>query len=156
MKTAVKVLIAVVVILIIGGAGLLMLDVDLPQLLGGAVESDVPEYSDTVDLETRSQNTNLVAALMSAGIDDSFVDIDGDRVYVAYALPDGYDADTTQRFVIGAAANASPDSGKIVVTQYEGETANTIWTVQMNDFKSYMLDEITGEALDSKIEKQEL
>jgi hypothetical protein len=94
--------------------------------------------------------------LVSAGFEDAFVDIDEERVYVAYSLPEGYEADTAQRFVIGAAADAAFDVGQIIVTQYEGETPVTAWTVNLEDFKAFMNDELSGEELDAKIVKEAL
>ncbi len=114
------------------------------------------EYSDPVSVEERSQNTGLMAALFSGGINDSLVDIDAERTYVAYALPGGTDADTMQRFVVGAAANAAPDTGKIVALQYVNDIPSVVWTVQLADFKAFMRGEITESQLDAKIEKKAL
>jgi hypothetical protein len=114
------------------------------------------EYTDPVNPDFKSQNTNLFAALYAGGIEDPFVDVDAERAYVAYELPSGADSDTMQRFAVGAAANAAPDVGKIVVVQYVGGTPSVSWTVQMSDFKEFMNAKITGEMLESRIEKKTL
>lgn len=124
-------------------------------------------YEDPVSAEHRSQNANLVAALFSGGIEDPFVDVDDERVYVAYALPDhAYDnatgvlnatvADQVQRFVVGASANAAPDVTEIVVTQYDGTDPLVVWVVQMEDFKAFVNTEIDLDEFEARIERTDL
>lgn len=113
-------------------------------------------YSDEVSQQIRSQNANLLGALYSGGIVDPFVDIDDERVYVAYDLPDGQDSDIMQRFAIGASADAAPTVKKIVISQYQASKAKLIWSLSMADFKSFMNAQFTGDQLDAKIEKTAL
>ncbi len=112
------------------------------------------DYIEKVTLEERSDNTNLYATLLGAGIQDPFTDVNDQRVYVAYELPQGSDSDTMQRFVLGAAADADPNTQQIIVTEYVNDQPKTTWTVNMNDFKAFMNKQITEEQLDVKIQKQ--
>ena len=146
--------VVVVVILVIAAAFMLM-----PQPTGPGTEptaEDIPAYTEEVDLDSRAVNTNLYASLVSAGFEDPFVDVTAERAYVAYDLPEGMEADMAQRFVIGAAADAAFDVEQVIVTQYEGEAPVTVWTVNMEDFKAFMMDELSGEELDAKIVKEAL
>ncbi len=115
------------------------------------------DYKDEVSLQTRSQNTQIVAALMSGGINDSFADVTEERAYVAYELPDGYNVTQTQRFVVGIAASAILDTSKeIVVLQYVNSTPKLAWTVQMSDFKTFVRGELTIDQLEGKIKQEHL
>lgn len=115
------------------------------------------DYKDEVSLQTRSQNTQIVAALMSGGINDSFADVTEERAYVAYELPDGYNVTQTQRFVVGVAASAILDtSNEIVVLQYINSTPKLAWTVQMSDFKTFVRGELTIDQLEGKIKQEHL
>ena len=154
MKPVVPIVAAVVVIAIIAVAAFMLMQPAAPGVSVG--DEDVPEYYDAVDLDTRALNTNLYTALASAGFEDPFVDVTEERVYVAYSLPEGMEADIAQRFVIGAAADTAFDVPQIIVTQYEGDTPITVWTVQMDDFKAFMNDQLSGEELDAKIVKEAL
>jgi hypothetical protein len=144
----------VVAVIIIAAAAFLLMQPPATGPEGGA--DDIPDYTEEVDLETRALNTNLYASLVSAGFEDPFVDIDLERAYVAYDLPEGFEAEMAQRFVIGAAADAAFDVQQIIVAQYEDEVAQTVWTVEMDDFKAFMMDELSGEELDAKIVKEAL
>ena len=142
-KFPLKLAIIGAVILLIAGAAFILLS-----------SPSVSEYKDEISVAERSQNTNLAAALLSGGINDSLVDVTSERVYVGYGLPSGFDQDTTQRFVIGAAADASPESAKIVALQYLDGTPIIIWTVLMSDFKDYVNGVLTLEEFESRIQKK--
>lgn len=115
------------------------------------------EYKDEVSLQTRSQNTQIVAALISGGINDSFADVTGERTYVAYELPEGYNSTVTQKFVVGAVASAILDtSDKIVVLQYINSKPKLVWTVQMSDFKAFIVGELTNDQFERKIMQENL
>ena len=148
----VKIIIPVIVLVIIIAAAYVL----LMQPAAPGVDESVPVYEDEVDLDARAMNTDLFAALVSAGFEEPFVDITEERAYVAYDLPEGMEADIAQRFVIGAAADTAFDVPQIIVTQYQDEVPVTVWTVEMADFKDYMNNELSGEELDAKIVKQAL
>ncbi len=115
------------------------------------------EYKDEVSLETRSQNTQIVAALSSGGINDSFADATDERTYVAYELPEGYNSTITQKFVVGAVASAILDtSDKIVVLQYINSKPKLIWTVQMSDFKALIVGDLTNDQFEKRIIQENL
>jgi hypothetical protein len=115
------------------------------------------EYKEEISLQTRSQNTQIYATLLSGGINDSFADVIKERTYVAYELPSGYNSTQTQRFVLGAAADTVLNtSEKIIVVQYINTTPKLAWTVQMSDFKAFVLGELTLDQLEAKIEKKTL
>ncbi|HLE46867.1 MAG TPA: hypothetical protein VI818_01115 [Candidatus Thermoplasmatota archaeon] len=135
------------VLLLLGGAFLYLL-----QPVSGV------EYEDPVDAESRSLNTALYATLLAAGINDPFVDVNSNRAYVAYVLPNTTaptDANITiyQRFVIGAAADAAPDSTKIFALLYAEKDPRTLWSVDMSDVRAYMRGELDAAGLDAKITK---
>ncbi len=111
-----------------------------------------------VDLEAQQaeQNTGLYAALYSGGIQDPFVNIDETQAYVAYELPDGFDSDSMQKFVLGEAASAAPNSPKLVAVQYENEVAKSMWTVDTPAYDDWIAGKITDEQFDAKIEKKAL
>lgn len=133
----------------------LILIAGMVYFLVGSTQST--DYKDEVSLQTRSQNTQIVAALMSGGINDSFADVTEERTYIAYELPDGYNATQTQRFVVGVAASAILDtSNEIVVLQYINSTPKLAWTVQMSDFKTFVLGELTIDQLEGKIKQEHL
>ncbi|VVB70503.1 Uncharacterised protein [uncultured archaeon] len=112
------------------------------------------DYVEKVSLEERSDNANLYATLLGAGIQDPFVDVNSDRVYVAYELPQGSNSDIMQRFVLGAAADANPNTQQLIVTEYVNDQPVTTWTLSMSDFKSFMTQKITEQQLDVTIQKQ--
>lgn len=133
----------VVLVLVVGGAAFFLTRPVTPM-----------EFDDDRTVDVRSLNTVLFAALLSGGIEDPFVDINNERVYVAYDLPAGSDADVAQRFVVGAAANTAPGAKSIVALQYVDEQPKLLWTVQMADFEAFMEQKITVDQLEEKIQKQ--
>ncbi len=111
-------------------------------------------YAESVPADTRGANAALLGALHNGGIDDPFVDISPAQVYVAYQLPQGFDSTVMQRYVIGASADASPTSSKIISVQYVGGKPKLAWTVQTADFKAYVRGELTVDQFEAKIQKQ--
>lgn len=111
-------------------------------------------YEEQVPQAFRSQNADLAGALYTGGIIDPFVDVNNERAYVAYELPAGYDPEATQRFVIGASADAAPNTAKLIALQYSAGNPALQWTVQMSDFKAFMNAQLTVEQLEEKIEKK--
>lgn len=78
-------------------------------------------------------NEALYSSLSSAGIEDAFVDVTDDRVLVRYELPAGYDLETTNYLVLGAAAEAAPYTGHIVVEAYDDSTRLVRLTANTGD-----------------------
>lgn len=113
------------------------------------------DFSDPVDAETRSTNAALFATLVAAGIEDPFVDANAARVYVAYSLPNASlpQAETYQRFVVGAAADASPGSTQVRVFQYFDDVPHQLWVVEMAEFLAYVRGDLTAEQLEAAITK---
>ncbi len=145
---------AVVIVLVLVGGGLLLwLNSGAPP---GTAVSASSNYTDAAPLEFRSENANVYGALLGAGLNDSFVDIDETHAYVAYELPPNYTADIMQRYAIGAAAAAAPNTTSIVVVQYQGGIPVLAWTVSTEDFKAFERAEMTSDQLDAKIRKQNL
>ncbi|MFA6035913.1 MAG: hypothetical protein WC759_03070 [Candidatus Micrarchaeia archaeon] len=136
-------IVAVVVVLLVVGALFFLSQPGAP----------AQEYTEQVPQDYRSQNANLGGALYAGGIVDPFIDIDSEHAYVAYELPQGYDADMAQRFVIGAAADAAPTVAQIIVTQYSSGKSKVQWTVQLSDFRAFMNAQLTTEQMEAKIQK---
>ncbi|MBI2077608.1 MAG: hypothetical protein HYT80_04440 [Euryarchaeota archaeon] len=115
-------------------------------------------FDDPVDAESRSTNTALYATLLAAGINDPFVDVDEARAYVAYVHPNATANESQQvvyqRFVIGAAADAAPDTRQIHVLMYVGKDPRILWTVAMSDVRAYLRGELDADGFDAKIAKQ--
>ncbi|MDE1798447.1 MAG: hypothetical protein KGH63_03510 [Candidatus Micrarchaeota archaeon] len=122
----------------------------------GQAVSAASNYTDAAPLEYRSENANVYGAMLGAGLNDSFVDIDESHAYLAYDLPSNYSSDIMQRYCIGLAAASAPQTTTIVVAQYRGGIPATVWTVATADFQAYERGEITSDQLDAKIEKQSL
>lgn len=141
-----KVIIAAIIVIILVG---------IAYFLFSPIQST--EYKDVVSLEARSQNTQIVAALISGGINDSFADVTGERTYVAYELPQGYNSTITQKFVVGATASAVLDtSDKIIVLQYVNSKPKLVWTIQMSDFKAFIVGDLTNDQFEKKIVQENL
>jgi hypothetical protein len=143
-----------VIVLVLLGAGLWL-------LMSSGTPSSAPvtassNYTDAASLEYRSENANVYGAMVGAGLNDSFVDIDESHAYIAYELPANYTSDIMQRFCIGAAAAAAPQTTTIVVAQYQGGIPAVVWTVATADFQAFERGELTSDQLDAKIEKQSL
>ena len=115
-------------------------------------------FDDPVDAQSRSTNTALYATLLAAGINDPFVDVDAERAYVAYVHPNATANETQQvvyqRFVIGAAADAAPNTGTIHALMYVGKDPRMLWTVAMSDVRAYLRGDLDAAGFDAKIEKQ--
>ena len=108
------------------------------------------------ELKYADANSVLYAAMVSGGIEDSFVNINEDMAIVAYELPAGFDSDTMQAYVISAAAHAGVGTQKAVALQFQGGVAKSLWSVSMSDYEDFAAGKITFEQLDSKIEKKAL
>lgn len=78
-------------------------------------------------------NEDLYNTLSSAGLEDAFVDVTDDRVLVRYELPPGYDLEATNYLVLGAAAEAAPYTGQIVVEAYDDSTRLVRLTADTGD-----------------------
>lgn len=114
-------------------------------------------YPEDATVDYAPINSEIGGALVSGGIVDYMVDVQADRAYIAYELPEGQESDQMQRFAIGVTASAIADSGipTIVVVQFENSQAKTSWTVATNDVKAFVRGEITGDQLEAKIQKQD-
>lgn len=100
-------------------------------------------------------NTHLYATLTSGGIKDPFVDVSEQQAYVGYDLPDGFDSEVMQKFVVGAASAGAPGSQKIIAMQYIGGKATTMWTVANADVEAWVNGQMTDEQFGSKVEKKD-
>ncbi|HLD81483.1 MAG TPA: hypothetical protein VJA40_05775 [archaeon] len=117
----------------------------------------VQEFKEDVDEETKTVNSQVYATLAAAGISEPFVDFDRERVYVAYELPEGFDSIATQRFVIGAAADATVGfAEKILAIQYEDDEPRLLWSVKVADVQAFVQEELSLEEFEARIEKQAL
>lgn len=116
-------------------------------------------YADPVDAETRSINAALFAALLVGGIEEPFVDVNAERVYVAYSISNltangsSQASDVYQRYVIGAAVDAAPQVQRIAVLQYVDRLPRTLWIADVADFFAYLQGEISAAELDARIQK---
>src|SRR3989344_2158253 len=116
---------------------------------GPAASSAEPEaFTEEVTLEEKSANGGVIATLASAGIESALADVSAEQVYIAYDLPQGMDADITQRYVMCVAASAGADSKNLVILQYQDEKPKVSWTVASEDFDAFIRDEITGDEFD--------
>lgn len=149
-----KIGIAVVLVVVIVAAGLTAW-LTQPQ--------ELDPYHDPVSAETRVQNTVLYSSLRSAGINESLVDVNHERVYVAYSLPGyAYDAGTDrvnesiaielQRFAVGVAADTAPTVDRLVILQYDGDDPRLLWKIQMDDFDALVAGDLTLQEFEGRIE----
>ncbi len=133
--------------------------------------SAVVELTESTSLASREKNTDVMAALVLAGVDDVLVDVNDERTYVGYEIPTpdqesnatadpnataepvGIDetyASFVQRLVVFTAANAAPESPSIMVLQYLDGNARLFWVVPTHIALAYAAGEIEdSEFMDS-------
>lgn len=144
-----KLLIGVVVVLAIAVSAAYF-------FLAGSGGSAVPSEAPDSDSEAVGRNTVLYGALLAGGLVNPFASVDEKQAYAAYELPEGYDADVSQKYAFGAAASSAPQGGKIVVVQYVGSTAKKMWSGSSADVDAWASGELKDEQFEGKIEKKEV
>ena len=105
-------------------------------------EMSVTESREVVEenLEIRTENTQLYAALVDAGIEDAVVDITDERALIRdNLLPARLNKEATKQYILSASAIIAPETDKIVIQTYvnyepgEEITVNTV-DVNVSDF----------------------
>jgi hypothetical protein len=114
------------------------------------------EYRENITGESTGRNAIVFAALMGAGLNDSFVDISPSRAYVAYNLPEGYFPQSVQQYAIGAAATEAYTGSIITVVQYVAGVPAMAWSVSASDFNLFGQGLIGQQEFESRISKQAL
>lgn len=113
------------------------------------VAQDLPE---AVSAEARERNTLIATSLVVGGIDEAFVDVTPERVFVSYETPDAAnataeDARVLQEFALGAAAQGAPSSARaVIVRNVDGVPALT-WEVETAKVTAFLAGEMTQEDL---------
>jgi aspartate 1-decarboxylase len=94
-------------------------------------------------VEVKAENVRLYSALANMGIEDAVVDVTQDKVLVRYNLPANMDMDTVSYYVMGAAAQAAPDSKEIILQVYEDMQPVKEVTVNTSDVISFINERMT-------------
>ena len=108
-------------------------------------ETFVTESREVVEenLEIRSENTQLYAALVDAGIEDAVVDITDERALIRYNLPPNLNMEATWYYIISASAIIAPETDKIVIQTYVNYEPREEITVNTTDVIALMNEGIT-------------
>ena len=101
-------------------------------------------------IQVNEKNTDLYAALVAAGIKDAVVDITDERVLVSYNLPKMDDKENYVYFTIGAAYKLSPNSKKVIITEFSDLKPFEEVTISMDDVKEFAADKLSEEEFVAK------
>ena len=105
-------------------------------MAGLVYEMSVTESREVVEenLEIRTENTQLYAALVDAGIEDAVVDITDERALIRYnLLPANLNKEATRQYILRASAIIAPETDKIVIQTYVNYEPGEEITVNTRD-----------------------
>ena len=106
-------------------------------MAGLVYEMSVTESREVVEenLEIRTENTQLYAALVDAGIEDAVVDITDERALIRYnlLLPATLNKEATRQYILSASAIIAPETDKIVIQTYVNYEPGEEITVNTKD-----------------------
>lgn len=144
--------------LVLGIVGAVVAAVVIALVAYSNVPNEAANLAESVSAESRERNTLIATSLVVGGIEESFVDVTPERVYVLYALPNGSITGTepdpfTQEFVLGAAARGAPSSQQAVIAQSVNGTLRLVWKVEVTKVTAFLAGELSEESLMAAIEK---
>lgn len=127
MKTWLKVVLAIVGVLVVIGAG-------LGFYLTRPVVGD--SFHDSISYDSRLNNSLTLTTLAALGITDAVTGVNGTDLYIGYRAPAGNDTsnatvvDFLQNVVLGVAGGAS-HTGTTTIVLYNGTTAIEVWKADL-------------------------
>lgn len=137
---------------ILGIVGVVLAVIVVALLVYSNVPNKASDLPESVSAESRERNTLIATSLVVGGIEDSFVDVTPERVFVSYELP-ASDAPSNesdvllQQFVLGAAAQGAPSSAQAVIVQNVNGTMVLQWEVETAKVLDFLEGKTTEEEL---------
>lgn len=97
------------------------------------------------------ESSNLYFILAVAGLENAVVEINPERTFVRYNLPENMDKEAVQYYIFGSAASVSPNSTKIVIQTYENFEPKEEVVVETKDVIAFMNESITLDEFKKRI-----
>lgn len=98
-------------------------------------------------------NTELSSALAAVRIENAFVDVTDKRVLITYNAPKHMSTAAAQHYIISKAANAAPNSRRIVLQVYGDSIPFEEVVVDTGDYFAVMNKKITYRDFEKRIER---
>jgi hypothetical protein len=121
----------------------------VPEEQGGPDMTLALEVEDMVGRQTLIFND-----LNSSGIGEPLIDVTPERVLVMYDIPAGMDKDNTYYFIMGVAARASPESGRIEIRAYNSSGLIETVSADMKDVLDFAEERTDLQAFRSRVLKE--
>lgn len=138
-KLAVVAVVLVLAVVVVGGVVLLG---------SGGAERGEPTPSQA--------NTDLYRQLAGAGFQDAVVDVNEERVFVRYNVPENVSVETTELFVSRTAARSAPDTDSIVLEVYQEFEPVERVVVATADVMAFVRGDITWGDLRNRMDVEPL